>query len=279
MTKEKIIIGTLGPRGTYSEKAVKQWDSKVEIVYYNTIPGAIEAVSSGEVNSSIVPIENSLEGSINLTLDLLRENAPPIIGEIIVRVEHCLLLKGDIKDVTMIYSHPQALAQCRNYIRNVFPGIRTYETVSTADAAKKASLAKHIAAIASQGAAEEYGLKILAKNTQDVNENYTRFIVIGKEQPAPTANDDKTFIIVYPKENRPGAIYEILGIFADRGIDLTKIESRPTKKILGEYLFHIDLKGHMKDKIVAEALKDLKIKVKELKILGSCPIAKLNGGV
>jgi len=273
LTNERIkTIATLGPRGTYSEKAARQLDMSARIVFCRNIPDVVEAVLAGKEDVAVVPIENSLEGSVNVTLDLLRENKLSVIGEINVHVVHCLVMKGKKEDVTMIYSHSQALAQCRKYLRENFPNAQIYETTSTADAANKASLAKHIAAIASKEAANEYGLKIFAKNIQDVNENYTRFIVIGKNIPEPTGND-KTSIIVYPKENKFGALYEILGVFAKRGIDLTKVESRTTKKALGDYLFHIDLNGHVKDKIVAAALEELREIVQMLKILGSYPKA------
>lgn len=265
-------IAILGPRGTFSEKAAKQWDSKAEIVYCDSISDAIEAILTGEVDFSIVPIENSLDGSIRITLDLLRENAPPVIGEMDVHVELCLLFKGKKEDVTMIYSKSEALTQCPKYIKTNFPGVQVYESTSTADAAHKASLAKHIAAVASREAAREYGLKIFAENIQDVNENYTRFIVIGKEKSVPTGND-KTSLIVCPEANRPGALYEILGEFANRGIDLTKIESRPTKRKLGEYLFYLDARGHELDpkSKIREAIQAVKNKARVI-VLGSYPI-------
>jgi len=268
-------IGTLGPIGSYSEKATKQWDKEAVIVYYNTIPDAVEALLRGEVDYCVVPIENSLEGSITITLDLQKECTPVavVVGEIIVHIKHCFLFKGSVEDVKMIYSHEQALAQCRKYIRENFPNVEVYKDTSTANAAKKASMAKHIAAIASEEAAKEYGLEIFAKNIQDVNENYTRFIVIGKTSAIPTGND-KTSIIVCPKINKSGVLYEILGEFAKRGINLAKVESRPTKKTLGEYLFYIDPKGHIEDLIIKEALEAVIKRGDKLIILGSYPVAK-----
>lgn len=269
-------IGVLGPKGTFSEKAARHWNSSAEIVFYDTISDAVEAVELGESDVCVVPIENSLEGSINITLDLLLKNKLPIVGEVVIHVGHCLLLKGDRDDVTMICSNPTALAQCREYIKNSFPNAKIYSATSTAEAAQKASLVKHIAAIASREAAIEYKLKIFAAGIQDANENYTRFVVIGREESAPTSND-KTSIIVFPKENKPAELYRILGVFAEKGIDLTKVESRTTKKTLGDYLFYIDLKGHIKDEIIAKALAELALKVQSVKILGSYPVAKING--
>ncbi len=222
---------------------------------------------------SIVPIENSQEGSITLTLDLLMEQQLKIAGEVIVPVKHCLLSKGRLSDIKILMSIPQALSQCKKYIKENFKNVEVRSTLSTSQAAKFASESNHIAAIASRESAEIYGLEILDENIQDVNENFTRFIVIGKAAPHATGND-KTSIIVYLEKNRPGALYEILGEFAKKGIDLTKIESRPTKKVLGDYLFYIDLKGHIEDNMIKDTLDKVKSKVGMLKILGSYPAAR-----
>jgi len=170
-------------------------------------------------------------------------------------------------------SHPQALSQCRKFIKSNFRNIEVRPALSTSQAARLATESREIAAIASHNSANIYGLNILKKNIQDVKENFTRFIVIGKKMAAPTGND-KTSIIVYLEKNRPGALYEILGEFAKKAIDLTKIESRPTRKVLGDYLFHIDLKGHIEDEVVKETLIRIKDLAGMLKILGSYPVAK-----
>ena len=269
----RMIIGTLGPEGSFSEKAAKQWNDKAELRYYDDIADTVDALLRKEVDYSIVPIENSIEGSITLTLDLLMEHQLRIAGEVIVQIKHCLLSKGDREDIKIIMSIPAALSQCRKFIRKNFRDAEIRSALSTSHAAKLASESKEIAAIASLESAKIYELKILAENIQDMNENYTRFIVIGKTTPPATGND-KTSIIVYLEKNRPGALYEILGEFAGKNIDLTKIESRPTKKILGDYLFHIDLRGHTEDRLVKEALDRVKGKVGLLKILGSYPAAR-----
>jgi prephenate dehydratase len=268
-----MIIGTLGPEGSFSEKAAKQWNDKAEMRYYDDIFDTADALRGNEVDYSIVPIENSLEGSVTLTLDLLMERQLKIVGEVIVQVKHCLLSKGKLADLKILMSIPQALSQCKKYIKKNFRNIDVRSTLSTSQAAKLASESKHIAAIASRESAGIYGLEILDENIQDVNENFTRFIVIGKAMPHGTGND-KTSIIIYLEKNRPGALYEILGEFAKRGIDLTKIESRPTKKVLGDYLFYIDLKGHIEDRIIKDTLDHVKSKVGMLKILGSYPAAR-----
>lgn len=269
-------ILTLGPKGTYSEKAAKQLGDGNEIVFLKTISDVVEMADKEKDAIGIVPVENSLEGSVNITLDLLRGNRMFVIGEIIVHVKHCLLMKGNKEDITMIYSHQQALAQCREYLKKNFPNAQLYETTSTADAANKASMARHIAAIASEEAAAEYGLKIFGKNIQDVNENYTRFIMIGRDIPESTGND-KTSVIVCPMENRPGALYEILGEFATRKIDLTKIESRPSKTKLGEYIFYLDARGHefSPDSGIRDAIQKIRDSGHQVNVLGSYPIGKV----
>lgn len=268
-----MIIGTLGPEGSFSEKAAKQWNDKAELRYYDDIFDTVDALRRNEVDYSIVPIENSLEGSITLTLDLLMEQQLKIVGEVIVQVKHCLLSKGKLADLKILMSIPQALSQCKKYIKRNFKNIEVHTTLSTSQAAKLASESKHIAAIASRESAKIYGLELLDEDIQDVNENFTRFIVIGKNT-LPATGSDKTSLIVYLEKNRPGALYEILGEFAQKGIDLTKIESRPTKKVLGDYLFYIDLKGHIEDRTIKDALDSVKGKVGMLKILGSYPAAK-----
>src|SRR5450759_373371 len=236
--REQMIIGILGPQGTYSEKAAKQWNERATLQFYDDIFDTVDALLRNEVDHSIVPIENSLEGSITITLDLLLEHELKITGEVIVQIKNCLLSSGKIEDIKTIMSHPQPLAQCRKYLKKNFREIEIRSDLSTSHAAKLASASKEIAAIASAESAKMYGLKILDENIQDVPENFTRFIVIGKSTPAPTGND-KTSIIVYLEKNKPGALYEILGEFASKNIDLTKIESRPTKKALGLSLIHI----------------------------------------
>lgn len=273
---ERMIIGILGPEGSYSEKAASQWNRNADLHFYDDIQDTVDSVLRNEVDYGIVPVENSLEGSITLTLDLLMEHQLKITGEVIVHISHCLLSKGRLSDIKIIMSHPQALSQCRKFIKNHFRNAEVRPVLSTSLAAKLASESKDTAAIASMESAKKYGLNILKENIQDINENYTRFIVIGKETPHPTGND-KTSIIVYLEKNRPGALYEILAEFAGRNIDLTKIESRPTKKLLGDYLFHIDFKGHIEDRLIKDTLETIKGKAGMLKVLGSYPAASRNG--
>lgn len=296
-----MIIGALGPEGSYSEKAVQIWilrhrlDS-VEIQYFADIEDAFLAVIQKKSDLSIVPIENSIEGSVGVTLDLLHENGVEIVGEIVVKIEHCLLSKGGPEKIKVILSHPQGLAQCRHFLKKYFPEAELRSTGSTSHAARLAGEFEEMAAIASPEAAECYRLKVLLPNIQDRKQNYTRFIALraaGKntaeqvfEQVLCDTEDKtnrpensshsafKTSIIVYLEKDRPGALYEILGAFAKNKINLTRIESRPSKKELGDYHFYIDFEGHISDAIIKETLKEIKTKTDTLKILGSYPAFK-----
>lgn len=309
-----MIIGVMGPEGSYSEKAAKLWIlerrlNNAEIRYFADIEDAFLAVVQGKSDLSIIPIENSIEGSVGITLDLLLENGAEIVGEIVVKVEHCLLSKGGPEKIKVILSHPQGLAQCRHFLKTNFPEAELRSTGSTSHAARLAGEFEEMAAIASPEAAECYRLKVLLPNIQDRKENYTRFIVLKAGKKALTEQVSlageitveahsglesvsniqseleaksekcsnsacKTSIIVYLEKDRPGALYEILGAFAKRKINLTKIESRPSKKELGDYYFYIDFEGKTSDELIKDALEDIKVKVDTLKMLGSYPAFK-----
>jgi len=321
----QMIIGVMGPEGSYSERAAKLWALKnslkdADFRYFADIEDAFLAAVKGRADISVVPVENSIEGSVGVTLDLLLENEAIIIGEIVVKIEHCLLSKGEPEKIRVILSHPQGLAQCRHFLKKHFPGAELRSTGSTSHAARLAGEFEEMAAIASPEAAERYGLKTLLSNIQDRKENYTRFIVIraenkiSSEQTMGTAGVEgeskavtgrnaehgfhsepetgrekaslsacKTSLIVYLEKDRPGALYELLGAFAKRGINLTKIESRPSKKELGDYYFYIDFAGHTSDALIKDALEDIKSKAgtnskaNTLKVLGSYPAFKISG--
>ncbi len=321
----QMIIGVMGPEGSYSERAAKLWVLKnglkdAEFRYFADIEDAFLAAVKGTADISVIPVENSIEGSVGVTLDLLLENEAVIIGEIVVKIEHCLLSKGGSETIRVILSHPQGLAQCRHFLKKHFPEAELRSTGSTSHAARLAGEFEEMAAIASPEAAERYGLKILLSNVQDRKENYTRFLVIqGEEKSLPeqtaeggefdrksysefctsTGNEFysgpeagvervslsafKTSLIVYLEKDRPGALYELLGAFAKRGINLTKIESRPSKKELGDYYFYIDFEGHTSDELIKDALEDIKSKAgtksktNTLKVLGSYPAFKNSG--
>jgi prephenate dehydratase len=282
-------IGILGPAGTFSETAAELWlkgkevgkGENIEINYYETIFDVSESVLRKEVDYGIVPIENSLEGSVGETLDVLSsENADEmrIVGEVLVPIKICLVSQSVAK-IRKVVSHPHALAQCKQFIRErlkvMIKGVEIKSVDSTARAAKMASQSEEIAALASEEAAQRYGLTILEENVQD-KDSVTRFVVLSSLasgiKTAPTGKD-KTSVLIYLKDH-PGALYEVLGEFAQRGINLTKIESRPSKRAMGDYMFHIDCEGHIEEEEIKEALKGVERKVAMLKIQGAYPMAK-----
>ena len=294
-------IGILGPAGTFSEDAAELWlkgrnENLVEMKYYETIFDVSESLLRKEVDYGIVPIENSLEGSVGETLDVLSsENRQEIqiVGEVLVPINICLLAQTFKKSlIKTVVSHPHALAQCKQFIREQLKGVEVKSVDSTASAAKLASQSEEIAALASKAAAQKYGLNILEENVQSgalsrkpaspergYNDSVTRFIVLSssaasgiKTAPTPTGRD-KTSVLIYLKDY-PGALYDVLGEFVQRGINLTKIESRPSKRALGDYMFHIDCEGHIEEEKVKSALEAIARKVAMLKILGAYPMAK-----
>jgi len=282
-------IGILGPAGTFSETAAELWlkgkevgkGENVEIKYYETIFDVSESLLRKEVDYGIVPIENSLEGSVGETLDVLSsENAEEmrIVGEVLVPIKICLVSQSVAK-IRKVVSHPHALAQCKRFIRErlkvTIKDVEIKSVDSTASAAKLASQSEEIAALASEEAARRYGLNILEENVQD-KDSVTRFVVLSSLasgiKTAPTGKD-KTSVLIYLKDH-PGALYDVLGEFAQRGINLTKIESRPSKRAMGDYMFHIDCEGHIEEEEIKEALKGVESKVAMLKIQGAYPMAK-----
>jgi len=276
-------IGILGPEGTFSETAAMLWldeGGRIDnfaLRYYDTIFDVSESVLKKEVDYGIVPIENSLEGSVGDTLDVLSSenaNEMQIVGEVLVPIRICLLFNGSFAEIKKIVSHHHALAQCKQFIREQLKGVALKTVDSTAGAAKLAAQSEQIAALASVEAAKRYGVNILAEDVQD-KDSVTRFVVLSSSygiKATPTGKD-KTSILLYLKE-RPGALYEVLGEFALRGLNLTKIESRPSKRALGDYMFYIDCEGHIEEAEIKEALKGVDKKAAMLKILGTYPIAR-----
>ncbi len=265
-----LMIGVLGPEGTFSERAAKRYCPAARLRYFRDFEEVIAAVERGEVEMGVVPLENSLEGSVGQTLDALLSRDVKIAGEINLRVRHCLLGVGRPEEVKVILSHPQALAQCRGYLKRRFPEAELRTTGSTSHAAKLAGEFSEMAAIADAEAAERYGLSVIERDVQDSERNVTRFVVVGREMPEPTGRD-KTSLAVYLERAEPGALWEVLGEFAKRRINLTKIESRPSKRGLGDYYFFIDLEGHVSDPLVEEALARIRERAAMTKVLGSYP--------
>jgi prephenate dehydratase len=275
-------IGYLGPQGTFTQEALQEnlSDQFDEQVSYATVPEVLRAVQTGAVESGIVPIENAIEGSVNVTLDTLAFETDLLIErEVVHPVRHCLLArKGTAREsIKGIVSHPQATAQCRGFLTRWFSGVPVEAANSTAEAAMTVSRSYlPLAAIAPELAASIYDLEVLDCELEDHPANVTRFVVVGR-QKSPHTGNDKTSIVCFIQENRPGSLLEILTEFASRGVNLSKIESRPTKKVLGEYYFFIDIEGHVDDPEVSEALGSLVGKLRELKLLGSYPAASVGG--
>lgn len=267
-------IGYLGPEGTFSEEALHTWPGKkgAEEVPYPLLPELIESIASGTIDKAIVPLENSIEGTVYLCLDALMEfEELNIEGEIIIPIEHHLAARPETKTIEAIFSHPQALAQCRRFIKQQFPQAKLHPTASTAEAARLVSQKRGpFAAIASQRAIQLFDLHIVSSQIQDYPGNKTRFVVLGKE-PSPPTGRDKTSLVFALLGNRPGILYEALAEFAHRSIDLTKIESRPTKQELGEYLFYIDCQGHQDEEPLRTAINCLRRQSSFLRVLGSYP--------
>jgi len=262
-------IGFFGPAGTFTEEAASTLEG--DLVPYDTIPEVFQAVHMKEVDLGVVPIENSIEGSVGVTLDLLaHQYLLKIKGEITIPISLNLLINPDaeLEDVEVVYSHYQPLSQCRMFLERM--GVRTQATRSTVEASEIIKNEKNGAAIGTRRAASLYGLKIAAENIQDHANNMTRFVVIDHDDHAPTGKD-KTSVVLCLSDDRPGGLYEILGEFASENINLTKIESRPSKEKLGRYIFFVDLEGHRKDIKIMNVINMIRSKVGYIKILGSYP--------
>jgi len=279
MGKNKHLkVAFQGEIGAYSEIAVyKHFTSDVQTIPCKSFSDVFKSVEAGNVDYGVVPIENSIEGSVNQVYDLFLEYDLKVCGEIILKIEHCLLANrnADLNSIKVVYSHPQALAQCSNFLERL-----GYEIIPTYDTAGGAKIVKErgtndVAAIASERAAEIYGMKILARDISNTPDNYTRFLVISTENSPPTGNDKTS--IIFSLKHVPGSLYKALEEFALREINLTKIESRPTKRRPWEYNFYLDFEGHRNDPKCMEALKGLEKKATFIKILGSYPKAKQNG--
>lgn len=276
-------IGYLGPAGTFCEEAARRYkgQEKENLIPYRTIREVFGAVEKSEVKSGIVPIENTYEGSVNQTLDLMtREHNVSIAGEVIIPIQQNLLAHPGIskREIDCILSHSQALAQCREYLDAHYAEVTLLEVPSTAEAARMAATsAQTWAAIATQAAAEAYGLEILAADIQDHLNNATRFVVLSREDDSPYIPGSKTSLLIYVLD-RPGALFKVLREFYERDINLCKIESRPARTRMGDYLFFIDIEGHRYEDRVEQALTGVAELAAGVKILGSYPAAPALSG-
>ena len=266
-----LKIAYLGPEGSFTHlAAMEKLGSSMEFISSSDISEVFTAVEKNEVDLGVVPVENSSEGVVTYTLDILVESPLKIIDEIMLEITHYLVSReNDIIRIKKIYSHPQALAQSRLWLRNNLSGVKIVEVDSTSEAARLSSMEKGTGAITGKRAAEMYGLNILRAHIEDLAHNYTRFLVIGKEGVKPTGRDKTS--IIFSVKDRSGALYHCLAVFAKANINLTKIESRPSRKKAWDYIFFIDLEGHIDNPEVKRAFEQLEKICVYLKVLGSYP--------
>ena len=271
--EKKLSIAFLGPLGTFSEEATRQhFGDNIVILPTDSIDEIFSHVQSDISHYGVVPVENSTEGAVSRTLDLLLLRELNICGEISLPVHHCFISKSKVnKGINKIYAHGQSIAQCHDWLTNNQPNAERIAVSSNAEGAKMASKDRKAAAIASSQAAELYKLNILSENIEDETNNTTRFLVISKDI-INRSGSDKTSIVVATK-NRPGAIAELVAPFSKNKVSMTKLESRPAKMGLWEYVFFVDIEGHQSDKKVSAALKEVDQNASFMKILGSYPIS------
>ena len=271
--EKELSVAFLGPLGTFSEEAAnKQFGGLSAPVQCSSIDEVFRMVETGQVDYGVVPVENSTEGAIGRTLDLLMATSLSICGEIELPVHHNLLCKKTEKgQIRKLYSHTQSLSQCHEWLNQNLPGVERLAVVSNAEAARLAAEEAGAAAIASRRAAELFGLNLLAENIEDDPKNTTRFLVLATHDVAPSGSD-KTSLVMAAK-NVPGAMVELLAPLAKHQVSMTKLESRPSKMGMWEYVFFVDIEGHHQDAEVSAALKELELKSSLLKVLGSYPIA------
>jgi prephenate dehydratase len=267
-------VAYFGPAGTYTEQAAVTYCPEAELLPYPTIPAVAAAVEAGMADEGVVPIENSLEGAVTFTLDLLiHQSKLRIRSEVVLPIHHCLMAKPGTRaeDIKVIYSHPQALAQCRAYLERRFPQAQPVASLSTSAAVEDAQKSQATAAaISSRRAAELYGVEVLAENIEDSPNNVTRFVALAATDHPPTGAD-KTSLCFSFDYDAPGILYTALGEFARRGINLAKIESRPDKRTLGRYIFLVDVEGHREDAVLQDALESIRARVSTFKVFGSYP--------
>ncbi len=264
-------VAYLGPRATFTHLAcIQKFGESAQYVPVNSIKDVFNEVERGRANFGVVPIENSTEGVVNHTLDMFVDSSLLIYGEVLQEVSHHLLSKADrSEDIKKIYSHPHAIAQCRNWLETNLPHVPVSEVPSTARAAELCVDDLSGAAIASELAGQLYGLKVLKARIEDNINNFTRFLVLS-QKPSERTGKDKTSVMLSVKD-KVGALYELLRPFASHGINMTKIESRPSRRKAWEYIFFVDIEGHLEEDRVKKALEEVKGRCLFLKILGSYP--------
>ena len=269
--EEPLRVAYLGPEGTFSQTAARHlFGLQARYRECATIEAVFEAVHSKDATYGVVPFENSTEGAVSMTSDALLEGEALIRQEYILPVSHCLLSRAPSHAaITTVYSHPQALAQCRNWIAKHLPRAQVVQTSSTAAAAREAHADEHTAAIGADVAAELHDVPIMRKNIQDRRENATRFVVIAQTDAPPSGRDRTT--LAFGVQHHEGALRKVLTDFEDAGVNLTRIESRPSRKAPWQYVFLVDVEGHRSEPALAKALKAARKSAAFLKVVGSYP--------
>ena len=276
LLQQPTKVAYLGPQGSFSHQAAyNEFGGSSELIPVGSFEEIFEEVENGRASFGVVPIENSIGGSVGIVLDLLSKSHLRIVAEQYERINNFLLSKsGNIKEIKIVASHPQPIAQCGKWLNKNLPGVEILETSSTAEAARLASKRKNLAAIASEYSASIYKLNIIQNNIEENSQNTTRFFVIGNKPNQPTGNDRTS--IVFSLKDKPGALQKsFFQPFADAKVNLTKIESRPSKESPWEYLFFVDFRGHSEDKVIKALLKKLDKSCIYLKVLGSYPAGTL----
>jgi len=268
-----LTVAYLGPEGTFTEvAALKRFGSAIQKLPCATIDEVFHAAESGAAHYGVIPVENSTEGAVGRTLDLLMHSPLQICGEVMLAIHQCLLSQHcELSEIRTVYSHSQSFGQCQNWLNRHLPGVLLVHVSSNAEAARLASENPHSAAIAGSQAAELFGLNLCAKNIEDDARNTTRFLVLGRQQVAPSGNDKTSLVL--SAANRPGAVHDLLVPLAKHGVSMTKFESRPARSGLWEYVFYMDVEGHQGSAKVAAALAELRQVAAFMKILGSYPVA------
>lgn len=267
-----LTIAYLGPEGTFTQSAaLKQFGHSVQTIALDGIDDVFREVEAGAADYGVVPVENSTEGVVRHTLDLFQNSPLHVCGEVQLRVHHHLLVRDGESAIGRVLAHQQALAQCRAWLEANLPDAEHLAVASNAEAARQVSTESGSAAIASETAAELYGLTISNRNIEDEPDNTTRFLVIGKQAALPSGNDLTSLLISV--RNKPGSLYQMLQHIAKHGVSMTRIESRPSRQGVWDYLFYIDVEGHLDEPHVAAALTDMDNDAIAVKVLGSYPRA------
>ena len=271
--ERRVVVAYLGPAGTFSEQAVyQQFGHAVEGLPCASIDEVFRATEAGTADFGVVPVENSSEGAINRTLDLLLQTTLTISGELSIPVHHSLMTKsGTMQGVTRICAHSQALAQCLVWLNQNYPNIERQAVASNGEAARIASEDPTVAAIGGEIAGRRYNLGVVKAHVQDDPHNRTRFAVIGRLEPAPSGKDQTSLVLAVP--NKAGAVYTLLAPLAKHGVSMTRFESRPARIGTWEYYFYVDVEGHAQDEQVSNALAELKQNAAFFKLLGSYPFS------